>query len=367
MSNNLFIKKIFYVFKEEGIFILFRRIIRYITYLFKRNIFHNKSDFNKWKNIESLYNNKRAFIIGNGPSLNKTPLYLLENEFTICFNRFDLMLERLGWKPSAYSIIDDVVLADIPDIAYKMTKECEYAFFPSFHPSAPVNLNFKKIIRNNENIYWLDLGDIGFSKELPRCGINKTVANVALQVLVYMGFEEIYFIGVDLDYKIPDSIIENNGRDLVASEDDDPNHFDPRYFGAGSKYHYPRMDETFEKFDEAAIFLKNNNVKGFNAGIGGKLESFERVNFKDLFTYSKKEELELMLSKFIDKVTSENLQDIFQSALSITSEEEWDDNYNEIICNEEIGFELIPKKVVEFIPLGPFYGNYIFLNKKIYN
>ena len=67
----------------------------------------------RWRTIRDLYKGQRAFIVGNGPSLNRTPLHLLKDEFTLCFNRFDLMFERLAWRPTMYMCIDDRVAEDM--------------------------------------------------------------------------------------------------------------------------------------------------------------------------------------------------------------------------------------------------------------
>ncbi len=367
MKLKSYFSKITYIIKEEGINVFLKRSLRYVVYILNRKLRDFSEDIDKWNAIKGRFPGKRAFIIGNGPSLNKLPLHLLANEHVICFNRFDLMLERLGWKPFAYAAIDDLVLSDVPEVANYMATQAEYAFFPDLHPSAKIGKNFKKAIPPRDNIYWLHLGDIGFNDNLPNCGINKTVANVAVQILVFMGFSEIYFIGVDLDYQVTSSMIKENERDLKSEEDDDPNHFDPRYFGKGRKFHHPRMKETFEKFDEAAVFLKAKNVKGFNAGIGGKLESFERVEFNSLFNYSNKEILQFMVGHLIDEIVSEDLIECFPKAVKISSFDDWDDDNDEIICTDEMGPSIIPKKVIDYFPLGPYKGEYLFLSKKKYS
>ena len=51
------------------------------------------------KNInQKIKNNKRIFIVGNGPSINNQNLNLLQNEFTICSNAF--FLNRSTWSKS---------------------------------------------------------------------------------------------------------------------------------------------------------------------------------------------------------------------------------------------------------------------------
>ena len=56
--------------------------------------------FKSWSHLKNKYKNKRVFLIGNGPSLKKTPLHFLKNEYTIVFNRFNLFFERINWIPT---------------------------------------------------------------------------------------------------------------------------------------------------------------------------------------------------------------------------------------------------------------------------
>ena len=46
--------------------------------------------------LKGKYKGERVFIIGNGPSLNKTPLDKLDGEFTFAMNRFYLMYDQLS-------------------------------------------------------------------------------------------------------------------------------------------------------------------------------------------------------------------------------------------------------------------------------
>ena len=41
----------------------------------------------------------RVFIVGNGPSLNKTNLDLIKDEFSIGMNRISLLFNKTKWKP----------------------------------------------------------------------------------------------------------------------------------------------------------------------------------------------------------------------------------------------------------------------------
>jgi hypothetical protein len=210
----------------------------------------------------------------------------------MCFNRFYLMFERLAWRPSMYAVSDDRVAFDIAsELAADVLPVVDMAFFPDLHP---FNVDFRTVIPAEENVYWLYLDRLDFSDRLPYGGMNKTVANVGLQVLAFLGFNPIYLVGVDMSYTTPPSIVEENSRDWTSTGDDDPNHFDPRYFGRGRRYHAPRMDETLERYARAQEFFSERGVDILNAGIGGKLGVFPRVPIHSLFDIDPDAEIELV-------------------------------------------------------------------------
>ena len=43
--------------------------------------------------LAGAYEGERLFLIGNGPSLEETPLEALESEYTMAMNRIDLIYE----------------------------------------------------------------------------------------------------------------------------------------------------------------------------------------------------------------------------------------------------------------------------------
>ena len=51
---------------------------------------------------------------------------------------------------------------------------------------------------------------------------------VALQVAFYLGFEQVILIGVDHNFAT-----KGKPNTTVVSQGDDPNHFNPAYFGKG--------------------------------------------------------------------------------------------------------------------------------------
>jgi hypothetical protein len=354
--------KFSFIIQEEGIFIFLKRSIEYLIFQIKLIFVPHNSYKKKYEGIKNQHKNKRIFIIGNGPSLNRTPIHLLENEHVLCTNRFMLMFERLNFVPQYYSCIDDRVLSTITEDIIKLSPRFKYLFLPSIHPSGK---NYYKYFKNIQNVYWLVLNQFGYNIDLPYAGINKSVTNCSLQIAAFLGFSEIYLVGVDMDYEDHKSVKKENSRDWTSNKDDDPNHFDPRYFGKGTKYHHPRLDETFKKWEEAKSFFEKKGIKIYNATVGGKLEIFERVKLNDIIGLNDDEEMLLFLKKFeINKYISNNIIDYFQDAVVIASPKEFDGNNEKIIMDTETAISLIPQKIFEYIPFGPIHGQYIFIKRR---
>ena len=355
------ISKLFRLLKSDDIITVIKEIYYFFIVRIKKIILRDKKRFANWKGMKNKYLGKRVFLLGNGPSLNKTPLHLLKNEYTICFNRFNLMFERLDWRPTFYTTVDERVAEDISEEINEFIPNIQHVFFPDIHPK---NANFTKFINSADNVYWMDCVGSGFYTDLPRVGINATVANVGLQILAYLGFTEIYLIGVDMDYGIPEKTIKHDNRNLTSTEDNDLNHFDPRYFGKGSKYHMPRIeDKTLPGYKRAKIFLDLLDIDVKNAGIGGKLEVFNRIKFRSLFQLSKEEELHLFLEKFQIEGNYPKLEAAFPHAFILNHKNEWDEKYEHIITSYEIGLKMISKIIFTHIPHGPIENKYLFVKR----
>lgn len=348
---NGLINQVYKTFTQYGFKVLMLRSWNYGVFKMKRlTAPKDEENDRRFAGIKGKYAGKRVFIVGNGPSLNQMPLYLLKDEYTMCFNRFPLMCERVNWKPNFYAVTDDLLLRDMGEEINKTTEEVDYSFFPDLHPS---NLNVKKIIKQRNNVLWLHVDKPEFSDHLPACGINKTVVNAGIQIAAWMGFSEIYLLGVDMTFG-DQKIKKGNSRDWQA-QGDDPNHFDPRYFNAGRKYHNPMVGEMLEKFEKCKEFYSDKGVNIYNAGFGGKLETFERKNFDELLNMTNSQKEELFLEAVHHSNTKVSLED-FESC----KEGKKDANF---YLPTEDGIKLIKEYITTHIPFGPFKGNYYFLKR----
>lgn len=231
---------------------------------------------------EQFKGRKRCFLIGNGPSLNETDLAVLKDEVTFAVNGFFLKAADLEWKPTFYVVEDHLVAEDrapwinefkgpiklFPAYLGYMFEPGEDTIFYNHRPrkSYPHGFDFS-----------LEADKITYT--------GCTVTFSMMQIAAYLGFEEIYLIGVDASYAIPEDAKQSKdyGVGVLDMKSDDPNHFDPDYFGKGFRWHDPQVDKMIEAYTEARRTLEGTGQMIYNAGIGGQLEVFERRPFHDLF------------------------------------------------------------------------------------
>lgn len=225
---------------------------------------------------KDMYKGKRIFVIGNGPSLTIEDLNTLHQYREICIVSnmmyraygqtdfradFHMMCDQDGIDDSKEELsnipgnllIGDGYHVERPE---RSVKGIQY-YHDMYRPFLP---NYPKFSND-------------LSKGLYRGG---TITYVALQLAAYLGAKEIYLLGVDHSYL----------KELPAEE----NHFIKNYYSEEEKKRYrekykaaPYEKENASKAYEAAeIYSRKHGFRIYNATRGGKLETFERVDFDSL-------------------------------------------------------------------------------------
>jgi hypothetical protein len=200
--------------------------------------------------MKNYYKGERVFLIGNAPSLNHLPMHLLKNEHTLSFNNFFMFHDRINWRPTMYMCIDSLVCPDIADNINKHMTTYRHAFIPRYYKDSKVEVDYTKYIKDSRRLQWLEFetrnNEVNqqINPTTFKVKTRGTVASVGLEVLAHLGFSEIIVIGVDMDYNQHKNVkhFSHLQEDLEGTEDTDQNHFDPRYFGKGSKFHAPRAN-----------------------------------------------------------------------------------------------------------------------------
>ncbi len=227
------------------------------------------SSIQKLREYKNIHRGKRCFIIGNGPSLKQMDLSLLKNEITFGMNRIYMVFQEMGFATSYYVCMNDLVVEQCAeDIARLQVPK-----FLSWRGRQWVNPD-----DNTQYLYTTYTGPHFSSDITGRVWESATVTFVALQLAYYMGFKTVYLIGVDHNF-----VTQGAPNTTVISQGDDPNHFNPGYFGKGFRWQLPDLETSEIGYRMAKNAFAKDDRQVQDATIDGKLKVFPKVNFTDLF------------------------------------------------------------------------------------
>lgn len=242
--------------------------------------FERTQNFEMLMNIKGKFSGQRCFIVGNGPSLNELDLSLLIDEHCFLFNGAYELIEKYQLSKAYLAIEDRLVMEDHCENVNRL--ECQ-TFIPSdlmhFVESGLIVETFFSRSSSESSDTWPPFVDS--SSDRPIFYWGGTVAYFGIQLAAWMGFSECYVIGVDLTYTIPNHVSQKGS--VLLSNGDDPNHYSANYFGHGKRWHVPKPDRMLRAFRGINQKLINSEMRIFNAGLGGNLDCFPRVNFSECF------------------------------------------------------------------------------------
>ncbi len=219
---------------------------------------------------------KRAFIVGNGPSLNKIDMGLIKDEITFGSNRVYLGFEQWGYDFTYWACQDELQIIQGADYYNSELPENMVKFVPQEHRALFTTANTYGL-----NILWRTEGYPKFSTSPNIFYEGWTVTYLLLQLAYLMGCNPIYLVGVDYSYKIGDT--EKRGGKWGDSESS--SHFIDNYMAddKGVVWNVPDFKMTDLAYACAAETLRSKNVQVFNATPGTKLNSFQKVDFETVF------------------------------------------------------------------------------------
>ncbi len=167
----------------------------------------SKSRLRTYKN---LHLGDRCFILGNGPSLKKTNLSLLKNEYTFGLNRIYLLFDQLGFSTTYFVAVNHLVI-----------EQCADEIFQVVHCPKFIDWKARKFLA-----FTKDMMLLRHYPQEPRFFNNieqgvwqgTTVTYVAMQIAFYMGFSQVILVGVDHSFAT-----KGTPHKIVVTDDQDPN------------------------------------------------------------------------------------------------------------------------------------------------
>lgn len=267
--------------------------------------FRDREILRKNRSIRKIYQGKRCFIIGGGPSVADIDLNILKDECTFALNEFDKNPQYNKLKPKFHAICDS---------AYYTEGETEYwperfrAKDKSVSPETTICLNLgaknfveKYKLFKNHRVYYFGTQGI-FTDKLPfNIELDKYVPQpknsvlMCLMIASWMGFKDIYLLGCEHNFL---SFNIGYGKSLVYnhSYEDELSKLDSTNDEVMKKYINPRdLKLTYEKNVANILQLFRNyrfffqkakklypGIKVYNATPDSFLDVFPMINFKDI-------------------------------------------------------------------------------------
>lgn len=205
-------------------------------------------------------------ILGNGPSVNQTPLDDFAAVPAIGLNKINLLFDRVKWRPSLICCVNNLVVKQ--NAEYFRTTEL------------PVFLSWKCRWflggRPGPNVHYLKpRGTIEFSRDPLDwiAGQGGTVTYLAMQMAYALGANPVILFGVDHSFKA-----EGPKQAIRKMEGPDPNHFDPNYFAKGTHWGLPNLELSELAYRAAKHAFETDGRRIVDATIGGKLEVYPKIS-----------------------------------------------------------------------------------------
>lgn len=244
--------------------------VKYVTAedFVMENMLPIRKELLRFKNVHS---GKRCFIVATGPSLRVEDLDKLHQNGDICIsmNRIFNIFDRTKWRPDYYMVGDTEMIEDMSKkiadlkLQHKFVATEPKSYWDNYarEDSIPYKILLRGFIEKMP--YFSEFIESGISH-------GATVTYLCIQLAVYMGFSEIYLLGVDFNY--------------TKNVYDPQNHFE----GCDTPQNRIRLNTVYPErtllaYQAANKYCKEHGIKICNATRGGKLEVFKRVNFDSLF------------------------------------------------------------------------------------
>lgn len=245
-----------------------RKLLDVIIYNF---YFKNR---NNWEALKQ-FKERPVLVVGNGPSLNKTPLSELQDDFvSIGMNKINLLYEKSSWRPEIITCVNGLVIRQNKDY-FNQTKAILILPVKAFYLG----------IKPRKNVIFVNLKDSGKVEPNIEKHLSSgcTVTFTAIQIAAYLNPKSVNIVGVDHSF-IYDK--DKNNSLVQKYEGDDVNHFSKDYF----KNHYwglPDLDGSEILYQASKDYFDNIQTPITDYTVDGKLQIFEKGDINDILKSKK--------------------------------------------------------------------------------
>lgn len=152
---------------------------------------------NRMKAIKDSKKGTRCIILGSAPSVMEMDLRVMAGDYILALNKSYLLKEQIGRNPDA-TIVTNIYAA--AEYGHELCEAAsEHVFVSASAAGALKEMPGNLIIFSQWDSPNMDHGFFQFNALRPLYQ-SGTVAHTALQIAVWMGFDEIIMVGVDLSF-----------------------------------------------------------------------------------------------------------------------------------------------------------------------
>ncbi len=241
---------------------------------------------------------KRCFIVANGPSIKQQDLSLLRDEYVFCMNFGYQIAQYADMRANYYLLYDQMLFREDTFPAEEMRKietaDNQPVIFASYFPAYAY---YQKIgVASDMDIhYFAETGCFAEGEPLAldfSSGVSgyHTVAQMAVALALYMGFQEIYLLGCDCT-GILNTINKMLGEDaggiygytVTGSQKARFNNIVEHNAQGSIENHMFSSYKIFAGYRALQKHCEENGVTLMNATGGGLLRDIPHVSYPSLF------------------------------------------------------------------------------------
>lgn len=234
----------------------------------------------KLKTFCNKHEKEKCFVIGNGPSLTIDDLNLIHQAgfISLASNMIFGCYDKTVWRPEYYFFTDGMGIRETfkdRKVLEYVAKNCGFFFSRS-------NGDLAKWVQDIANlvlfrsVFSESSEQFDFSSDCAeKVYTGYTVTYTMLQMAAYMGFREIYLIGMDHTFSV-----ERREDGRVTVNRNVRNHSE--IMAKDTMWGVANIERVEKAYTAARDYADAHGIRIYNATRGGKLEIFERVNFDEL-------------------------------------------------------------------------------------
>jgi|SRR3990172_3228240 len=228
-----------------------------------------RASIQRLDHLKDSQRGRRAFILGNGPSLARTDVGKLKNEITFGMNRVFLAFPAWGFSTDYFVCVNDLVIE-------QSAHEIATLQMPKF-----LSWRSRRFIKPDDHTIFLNstYERPAFARDARgRLWEGATVTYVALQLAFHMGFDPVILVGVDHTFAS-----RGQPNTTIVSLGEDVDHFDPGYFGRGFRWQLPDLEVSEQAYRMARKAFQEDGRRILDATVDGQLTVFPKVEYNSLF------------------------------------------------------------------------------------